>query len=80
MKKIVQISEIEYLGNNKLRVVFNDKIEKIIDFALLFPSSPMTDLLRDPEVFQQVKLYEHGRGLYWPNGYDACPDYLRYYT
>ncbi len=71
---------MEYLGANKLRVVFNDQTEKVIDFALLFPSSPMTDELRNPEMFKQVKFYDHGRGMYWPNGYDACPDFLRWYV
>jgi len=80
MEELVKILATEYLGGNKLLIRFSDKTEKVIDFALLFPDSPMTNELRPPNVFQQVKIYEHGRGIYWPNGYDVDPEFLRFYT
>ena len=30
--------------------------------------------------FKKVRVYPDGRGLYWPNGYDMCPDHLRYHV
>ena len=59
--------------------MFDDGIEKIIDFTPFIGEDPLTKPLADAKFFKQVKIYDNGRGLYWPNGYDVCPDNLRYH-
>jgi hypothetical protein len=53
---------------------------KIILRLQIIKGDKLTKPLSDPEYFRKVKVYENGRGIYWPNEYDFCPDYLRYYA
>ncbi len=76
MVKIIQLHTLE---KYHLYLVFDDGVEKTIDGMQFIGNDPLTKPLSDPEYFRQVKIYENGRGIYWPNGYDICPDNLRYY-
>ena len=76
---MVKIIHIEIQDKYQLHVVFDDGVEKIFDGRQFIGNDPLTQPLSDPEYFRQVKIYENGRGLYWPNDYDICPDNLRYH-
>jgi len=76
---MVKIIKIYILKKHHLHLVFDDGVEKIIDFAPFIGKDPLTKPLADSNFFKQVKIYDNGRGLYWPNGYDVCPDNLRYH-
>ncbi|MBU0701996.1 DUF2442 domain-containing protein [bacterium] len=76
---MVKITQLQVLENYCLDLVFDDGVEKIIDGTQFFGDNLLTKPLSDPEYFQQVKIYENGRGIYWPNEYDICPDNLRYH-
>jgi hypothetical protein len=54
-------------------------VEKVIDFSPFIGDDPLTVQLADEQYFKKVKLYEDGRGIYWPSEYDFCPDFLRRY-
>lgn len=71
-----QISNIEVLDNYRIKLKFNDGITKVVDFQRFIGNDPLTKPLADKEYFKKVKLYDRGRGIYWENGYDFCPDYL----
>ncbi len=76
---MVRIVHIDIVDDYRLHIVFDDGVEKMIDGKQFIGDDPFTKPLSDPGYFRQVKPYENGRGLYWPNGYDICPDNLRYY-
>jgi len=76
---MVKINSIQILDNYNIHFVFDDGCEKTIDFKPFIKDDPLTSKLAEMGFFKQVKLYENGRGIYWPNEYDFCPDNLRYY-
>lgn len=76
---MVKIIKIHILKKNRIQVFFDDGVEKIIDFTPFIGEDPLTKPLSDPSFFRQGKIYDNGRGIYWQNGYDVCPDNLRYH-
>ncbi len=76
---MVKITQLHVLPHHHLRLVFDDGVEKIIDMTPFMREDSLTKPLSDPDFFSQVKIYENGRGIYWPNDYDVCPDNLRYH-
>ena len=76
---MIKLIELEVLEPYRLHLVFDDGVEKVIDGSQFVGNSPLTQPLSNPEYFRQVKVYENGRGIYWPNEYDICPDNLRYH-
>ncbi|HAR19313.1 MAG TPA: hypothetical protein DCR46_01525 [Cytophagales bacterium] len=55
---------------------FSDQAIKTIDFSKYVGKDKQTRALADKNFFNQVKLYENGRGINWPIGYDFCPDFF----
>jgi hypothetical protein len=76
---MVKITHIEVRESFHLHLVFDDGVEKTIDGTQFIGDDPFTKALADPAYFRQVQVYENGRGIYWPNTYDICPDNLRYH-
>lgn len=74
---LAHISAIEVLDNFRIKFEFNDGVSKIIDFTSFISDAALTKPLADLDYFKKVKMYDRGRGIYWDNGYDFCPDYLR---
>ena len=74
-----KIKEFKLLGGYRIRLVFRDNFAGEIDLSPLFekPRGPLDEPFSDPAFFQKVFL-DHG-ALSWPNGYDICPDVLRFY-
>ena len=73
---MVSITRLEVLDNRRIHFNFSDDTEKTIDFAPFIGKDKLSSPLSDLAYFQRVKLYENGRGIYWPNDYDFCPDFL----
>ncbi len=73
---MIRIEEISIKGDRKINFRFSDGIEKLIDFTPFMKEDALSNLLSNPDYFREVKMYENGRGIYWPNGYDFCPDFL----
>jgi len=57
-----------------LKITFSDGLIKVIDVSP-FLGEGISAALNDPIFFDQVSLDEGG-GIYWPNGYDFCPNFL----
>lgn len=76
---MVKILQLQVLEPFRLRIVFDDGVEKVVDGKQFIGNDAFTGALSDPEYFRQVQIYENGRGIYWPNAYDICPDNLRYH-
>jgi len=53
---------------------FEDGLRKTIDVRP-FIGDGLSIALQDEAYFRQVAI-ESGGGIYWPNGYDFCPNFL----
>lgn len=73
---MISITRFEVLDNKKICFNFSDGTEKTIDFAPFIGEDKLSSPLSDSSYFQKVEMYENGRGIYWPNDYDFCPDFL----
>ena len=71
MRKVISIN---HKANQVLSITFDDGLQKVIDFAP-FSGKGVSAALRDEEFFRQVQI-DSGGGIYWPNGFDFCPNHL----
>jgi hypothetical protein len=77
---MIKIVELKYIGEHKLTITFSDGAVKSFNFDALLNYENWAEPLKDVEYFNQVKIYQDGRGIFWPNEYDCCPDWLRYFA
>ncbi len=77
---MIKILKIEILEKHHIKFEFDDGSQKVVNCGNFIKNDPLTSPLNDEEYFCSVKIFENGRGIYWPNGYDFCPDNLRYYV
>ena len=69
------IKKVEYVNGYKLKLYFDDKTVKLVDFEnRLKEAKNMFLPLKEIEYFKKVKT--DGTTLIWPNGLDLCPDVL----
>lgn len=62
------------LPDYKLKLAFEDGTRKVVDIRP-FIGKGISSELEDEAFFRQVAI-ESGGGIYWPNGYDFCPNFL----
>jgi hypothetical protein len=74
------VSWIRYVGMYRLEVVYADALTVILDFAnfLTEHDGPVVEPLRDVASFSAARL--EGGVVTWPNGFDICPDVLRFWS
>ncbi|MCC6864893.1 MAG: DUF2442 domain-containing protein [Ignavibacteria bacterium] len=77
---MVKIIKIKLLQNYLIHFFFSDNTDKVIDLSKFIKENSINEVLKNKDYFAKVKLYDNGRGIYWPNGFDLCPDTLRYFT
>ena len=73
MKASPTVTSAEYEGEFKIRLVFNDGVEGIVDFADWL-SGPVFEPLTDPAYFARFSI--EGGTVAWPNGADIAPETL----
>ena len=72
MERVLSVKPlIDYM----LELTFADGYQKIVDIRP-FIGEGISAALLDKVYFQEVRI-ESGGGIYWPNGYDFCPNFLR---
>jgi hypothetical protein len=76
MKRIINF---KILDNHHIDFTFNDDTNKVIDFSPFIKDDKLSKPLADTSYFNKVQLYENGRGIFWPNEFDFCPDFLYKY-
>ena len=69
------IIEVKPLDNYNIWIRFSDNYDAVINIKPFISAGISTKLL-DYNYFKQVKIDEFG-GIYWDNGFDFCPNYLR---
>ena len=72
---IYRVRSFEQLGPYTLRVFFDDGTSQVIDFEPILRGE-IFGPLRDPELFEQVRLDSDCHTLVWPNGADFDPETL----
>jgi len=70
---ILHVTEVECLGDYRLRLRFNNGAEGIVHLASELHGE-IFEPLRDPTYFGCVKLTS--RTIEWPNGADFAPEFL----
>jgi hypothetical protein len=63
----------EYRGEFRIRLVFNDGVESIVDFSDWL-TGPIFAPVRDREYF--ARFFIEGGTVAWPNGADIAPETL----
>lgn len=73
------LSQVVFIGEYRLSVKYSDGLSATLDFSdyLSRRSGPLVEELRADSYFANVGI-DHGV-LTWPNGYDICPDVLRFW-
>lgn len=70
---MLQVTSVQPLEGYRLRVAFNDGVERDVDCAFLLHGT-LGEPLRDPEYFRQVRVDDEARTVVWPNGLDPAPE------
>jgi len=69
------VTDFVFVKNYVLNVRFDDGVERAIDFEPIL-IGPLFGPLRDPKLFQQVRIDPTLGTLVWPNGADIDPNVL----
>lgn len=72
---IYRVTSFELLAPYTLRITFDDNIQKTIDFEDVL-AGDLYRPLRDPSLFDQVRIDPEVHNLVWPNGADFDPETL----
>ncbi len=72
----IKIEEIQPKPDFTAVVSFSNGVLRDIDFKQFIGADKLSSPLKNYNYFVQVKAYPNGRGLYWPNDFDICADYL----
>ena len=70
---ILHVTEVEYLGEYRLRLRFNNGVEGVVDLRSELYGE-VFEPLNDIRQFRQVFLTS--RTIEWPNGADFAPEFL----
>ena len=76
---MIKITDFIVESEKKIHFHFNDGTEKIIDFDPFIGEDSLSKPLSDSAFFKKVALIDNGRGIFWPNDFDFCPDFLHQY-
>src|SRR5713226_8091425 len=73
MKVLPSVIRAEYRGGFRIRLTFNDSVERTIDFRQWL-EGPVFEPLKAPEYFR--RFFIDGGTVAWPNGADIAPETL----
>ncbi len=71
----IHVSEVEYAGEYRLIVTFDDGVVKCVDLACEL-SGRVFEPLQNREIFGKVAVNCETGTIEWPNGADFAPEFL----
>ena len=69
-----RVISVKPLANYLVRLSFSDGTHKEVDLHP-YIGKGIAAALKDETYFHKVAV-EEGGGIFWPNGYDFCPNFL----
>ena len=69
-----EVTRVEYRGEYRYHISFDDGVEGEIDFSEYLSRGPIFEALKDMTVFSQAMV--EGGTIGWPNGADVAPETL----
>ncbi|MGI8965991.1 MAG: DUF2442 domain-containing protein [Limisphaerales bacterium] len=81
MSEMNEVKACRVLEEYKIELIFSDGFCGVIDFEnhVKQARGPMLKPLQDLKIFHQAGIDSELGTIAWPNGYDICPDVLRYW-
>ena len=76
-KEFLRIVRADVVRTPVLRVLFDDGVEREVDFSPVIARSRWFKTLDLPTTFETVDVINNGRALQWITGADYCADALR---
>ena len=73
MNALPVVVRADYQNEFKIRLVFSDAVEGIVDFSAWL-DGPVFEPLKNPEYF--ARFFVEGGTVVWPNGADIAPETL----
>lgn len=73
---MIRVSTVQVVGGHRLRLVFTDGSESIVDVAPYLRGPVFEPLREDPDLFAAVEVDDELGTIVWPNGADIDPDVL----
>ena len=73
---MAHLKSVTCLDGFRVRVLFHDDSERVIDLEPYLVGPIFAPLRRDPRLFRAVRVDPESETLSWPNGADICPDVL----
>ena len=74
------IIKLEVLPDYRLHLSFADGQQGILEVKKHIDFTGLTEPFNDPDYFARVKINAETKTLYWPNGYDLCPDCVYHWS
>jgi len=74
MRKLNEVTHVEYRGGHVYRLRFDDGLEGEIDFSEYLGRGPVFEAFADLAFFRQARV--EGGTIVWPNGVDIAPETL----
>ncbi len=75
MASLPRVTQVEHLGDLRLRLTFSDGLVRELDFEDAL-NGILFEQLREPSFFSQVAIDPIAGTVRWPNGIDFDPDVL----
>ena len=73
---LVRVKSVEPLENFRVRIIFQNDVQKEIDLEKFLRGKIFEPVHKDPNIFRSVKVL--GGTIAWDNGADIDPDVLYY--
>ncbi|MDN5870074.1 MAG: DUF2442 domain-containing protein [Nitrococcus sp.] len=73
MNTLPAVVGADYRGEFRIRLVFNDGVEGVVDFSDWL-NGPVFEPLKEPAYF--ARFFVDGGTVAWPNGADIAPETL----
>ena len=72
---LLHVTSAKPVEGYRVQVSFDDGREGVADLTEALVG-PMFDPLRDPDMFNMMRVDEELRTIVWPNGSDLAPEYI----